>query len=351
MSIVLRGPAKVIDADLLPAPVFAEAVLRSDEVVVGRHTAGKGLVQPHPCLVRILRGISPADDTGGIRRGDISGKFAVEYGIADSALEAASPHRRIIVGAALVVGLVPRGDLSQPVKIWAAAHVAAKIGKEKAVRLLLLCDCVVFLPEFKHSVVEHAPISRSSRRRQLAADRAMAFWQAPDRRPSIGIEAVHIVERVDLTHDCGHIVVHVGGEHARLEQTRFFAAELHGAIFVAHGPLRMSRERVTPIQVGAHASHRAHSALFGCSHAFAKEIAPVQVLSVTMELHLRRVIRQNSGDADKDNVGLGAMPVVGPFLDVHDGGIVLCHVALTNAADPLLPGFAGWIEMSHARRQ
>ncbi len=54
---------------------------------------------------------------------------------------------------------------------------------------------------------------------------------------------------------------------------------------------------------------------------------------------LERIEGENTGDADEDQVGIRGVPVVSPLLDVHHGGIMLGHVALAHAANPLLPGF------------
>lgn len=106
----------------------------------------------------------------------------------------------------------------------------------------------------------------------------------------------------------------------------------------------MRLKRVTPVQVGAHPRHHAHAAFLGGGHALAKKIAPVQEFSMAVELYLRRIKREDAGDADENNVGLAAMPIVGPLLDVHYGGVVFGHVALTHAAHPLQPGVGGGIE-------
>ena len=68
VGIVPGGPAEVIDADLLPAAVFAKTVLRADEVIVGNHAAGEGFVQPHPRLGGVLRGVAPASQRRWSRR-------------------------------------------------------------------------------------------------------------------------------------------------------------------------------------------------------------------------------------------------------------------------------------------
>ena len=171
----------------------------------------------------ILRGVAPGHRAGRVCGCDVGGEFSVQHGIADAALQAASPDRRVVIGAPLIVGLEPGSDLAEAVEIGAAADVAAEVGEEEAVRLFLFGDGVVLLPELEDAVVEDAPVCRSVGRRQLAADRAVALRQAADRRPSIGVEAVHVVERVDLAHDGRNVVVHVAGEHAGLEEARIFA--------------------------------------------------------------------------------------------------------------------------------
>ena len=126
---------------------------------------------------------------------------------------------------------------------------------------------------------------------------------------------------------------------------------LHGAVLVAHGPLGMSFEGVGPVEIGAHARDDAHATLLCGGDAFAEEVAVVKEFSVAMEFHLRGIEGEDAGDADEDDVGAGGVPVVGPLLDVHDGRIVLGHVALADAADFLLPGESGGIFWGEAGRQ
>ena len=164
--------------------------------------------------------------------------------------------------------------------------VAAHVGEEEAVGLFLFGDGVVLRPELKEAVVEGVPVGGGVRARELAADRAVAVRQAAERRPAIGVEAVDVVERVDLAHQSGDVIVHVGREHAGLKELRLFFVVLRGAVGVAHGPLGMGGESIGPVEVGAHAGDDAHAALFGGGCAFAKEVAAVQEFSMLMERHL-----------------------------------------------------------------
>ena len=103
----------------------------------------------------------------------------------------------------------------------------------------------------------------------------MAVGQATDRWPSIGVEAIHVVERIDFAHDRRNVFVHVAGEHAGVEQARIFIAEENRSVCGAHRPLRVRLERVTPVQVWAHARDHPHAALPSCSDTLTKEIAAV----------------------------------------------------------------------------
>ena len=348
VSIMPGGPAKVVCAYLLPSTVFSEAVLRADEVKVGNHAAGERLVQPHLRLGGVLGGIAPADDTGGVGGGDVGGELAVLHGVADAALQGASPDGGVVVGAALVVALKPGGDLTETGKIRTGMNIAAEVREVKAVGLLLFGDGIYFCHSSKRRSLK-APSRQVFRGRKLAADAAVALGKASDGRPSVHVEAIDIVERVDLSHDGRHVVVHVGGEHAGLEEAWIFAAELYGAVFVAHGPFGVGLERVSPVEVGAHARNDAHAALFGGGDALAKEVAAVEKLSLTVELHLRGIEGEDAGDAYEDDVRAGGVPVVGPLLYVHDGGVMLGHVALADAAHLLLPGEGGGVRRGQTR--
>ena len=99
----------------------------------------------------------------------------------------------------------------------------------------------------------------------------------------------------------------------------------------------MGLERVAPVQVGTHAGDHAHVALLCSSHALAEEVAAIEEFSMAMKLDLRGIEREDAGHADKDDVRAGGMPVVGPLFDVHHRGVVLGHVALSDAANLLLP--------------
>ena len=111
----------------------------------------------------------------------------------------------------------------------------------------------------------------------------------------------------------------------------------------------MSGESVGPVEIGAHAGDAAQTALFGGSHAFAEEVAIVEESAVAMERDRRGVEGEDAGDADEDDLRLSGVPVVGPLFDVHDGGVVLGHVALAHAPDALLPGQRAGIKGGQAR--
>ena len=83
----------------------------------------------------VLGAVAPFDGAGGIGAGDVGGKFSVQHGIADPALQCASPDGRVVIGAPLIVGLEPCGDLAEAVEIGTAANVAAEVAEEEAVRL------------------------------------------------------------------------------------------------------------------------------------------------------------------------------------------------------------------------
>src|SRR6202041_960896 len=207
VGVMFGGPMEIVRADLLPAAVFAKAGLGPDEVVVGDHAAGEGFVHPHLCLRRILGGVAPANQPGGVGGRDVGGREgAVLDCVGDSALEGTSPNGGIVVRATLIVTLEPCGDLCKPVKIGAGVDVAAEVGEEEAVGLFFFGDGVVFLPELEETIVKGAPVCGGATRRQLAADGAVALGQAADGRPSVGVETVDIVEDVDLAHDGGDVV-------------------------------------------------------------------------------------------------------------------------------------------------
>lgn len=130
------SPLEIVDADLVPATVFAEAGLGADEVVVGDHAAGEGFVHPHLCLCKILGGVTPADETGGISGSDVGDRErTVLDGVGDSALEGTSPDGWIVIGTALVVTLEPGGDFCEPVEVGAGVDVAAEVSEVKTVGL------------------------------------------------------------------------------------------------------------------------------------------------------------------------------------------------------------------------
>src|SRR5262249_39731860 len=142
----------------------------------------------------IFGGIAPADCAGRVSGGDISGEFSAHDGAAHAALQSTSPDRGIIGGAALIVGLEPDCSFPEPVEVGSAADIATKVCEEKTVWLLLFGDGVVLVPQIENAIIENAPVGDRVGRRQFAADRAMAVRQTADRRPSVGVEAIHLVE-------------------------------------------------------------------------------------------------------------------------------------------------------------
>ena len=68
-----------------------------------------------------------------------------------------------------------------------------------------------------------------------------------------------------------------------------------------------------------------------------KKSRSAEELALPVVRHLGLVKRQNAGDADQHGVHLQAGPVVGPFLDIQHGWIVLGHIGLADPADSPLP--------------
>src|SRR6185437_4034781 len=141
--------------------------------IVGNHAACQRFVQPHGGLGRVFAGIAPPGRAGGVGGRHVRGKFTVHNGTAYAALLTASPYCGILVRATLVVGLEPRSNLAEAVKIRSRMYASAQICKEETVRLLLLGQGIVLLPKLKNAIVEHAPVRRGSCWRQLTADSAM----------------------------------------------------------------------------------------------------------------------------------------------------------------------------------
>jgi hypothetical protein len=104
---------EVFRANFLPARVLDKSILCADKVKIGHHAARNGFVEPHFGFFRILRNISPTRSARRIRSSNVSGDLAIEDGVADPPLQAAFPAGWIIISAALIVGLKPRGDRSR----------------------------------------------------------------------------------------------------------------------------------------------------------------------------------------------------------------------------------------------
>src|SRR5215469_13065622 len=111
----------------------------------------------------------------------------------------------------------------------------------------------------------------------------------------------------------------------------------------------MGVEGIAPIQVRTQAGDDAHAALAGGGNTFTEEVTAVEKLSVTVELDLRGIEGEDSGNTDENDVGASRMPIVCPFFNVHHGRIVLGHVALTDASNVLLPGQGGRIDRGEPR--
>src|SRR5262249_47668896 len=160
--------------------------------------AGHRLVEPHGCFSRILGGIAPADLAGRVCGGDVRSEFSLHHGAAHAALQAASPDRWIIEGAALIVSLEPDRGFAEAIEVGTTADIPTKVCEVKTVGLLFFGDCVVLVPQLENAVIENAPVRSSVGRGELAANGAMAVGQITDGRPSVGVEAIHVVERIDF---------------------------------------------------------------------------------------------------------------------------------------------------------
>src|ERR1041385_3530035 len=164
MGIVFLRPLKIIGTNLLPAAIFSESRLGADEMVIKPHSAGQGFVEPHSCFGRIFAGIGPADCAGRVSGGGVGGEFSIHHGAAHPALQAATPDRGIIEGAALIIGLKPDSNLAEAIEVRSAADIAAKIGKVKGIGVLFFGDSVVLVPQLEYTIIKTPPVGGSVRR-------------------------------------------------------------------------------------------------------------------------------------------------------------------------------------------
>ena len=297
VGVVPRHPVEVLARRLQPAAVLAHAVLAADDVVIRHHAAGQRLVEPHLLFLRRLVHVAPARRAGGPGGRHVGGHLALLHGVADAALQRAAPDGRIVAAAALVVALEPLAEFAELHQVGGGANAAAQVGEVEVRRLLLLGDGIVELPQIDGALVELVPVGDGARRRQVPALFAVADRQRAERRPGVGEQAVHVVERVDLLHDGRHVVGHVGGEHAGAEQPRILGV-MHGvALRVALEPLGVRLHGVLPVEVGAHARDHVHAALLGGGAAVAEEIAVAEEFALPVERHLGLIERQDAGDA------------------------------------------------------
>src|SRR5690349_5079008 len=106
----------------------------------------------------------------------------------------------------------------------------------------------------------------------------------------------------------------------------------------------MGLKGIAPIQVRTHAGYDAHTAFAGGGDTFAEEVTAIKKLSVPVELNFGRVEGEDPGYADENDIRAGRVPIVCPFFNIHHDRIVLGHVALSDAANLLLPGQSRWID-------
>ena len=337
VSVVFHRPIEIIFDECLPAAIFAEPGFGTDDVEVRHEPRSCGLTRPDHRFLRRLCGVAPAHRAGGPRAGDVGRHLPFLDGVGDAALQRAEPDGFVLAAAALIVALKPIAEFAETIEIHRGARAAAGICEEEAVGLFLFGERVVGLPEKFHAVVEFVPVCGRSRRREVFADRAVALRKFAERRPAVAVEGVNVVRRVHFADDRRDVFGHVAGEHAGANEARLLVAAIWGVISVALEPIRVSFKAIVPIEVGTHAGDDAHAALFRSGAAFAEEITITEKLAFAVERHFRLVVGENAGDADEDNVGFDAGPEVGPGFDVHDGGVVLSHVELADAADAALP--------------
>src|ERR1039458_1564021 len=138
VGIVPGHPIEVSPGRLQPAAVLAHPVLAADNVAIRRHSRGERLVKPHLFLFPGLVDVTPAGRAGGPRPRYVGGHLALLDGVAHAALQGASPDRRIVSAASLVVALEPLAELAELHQAGRAAYAAAKIAEIEIRRLLLL---------------------------------------------------------------------------------------------------------------------------------------------------------------------------------------------------------------------
>ena len=337
MGVVPGHPVEILMRRLQPAAVLAHSVLAADDVVIRHHSRGQRLVKPHLFFLLRLVDVAPTGAPGGPRACHVGRHFALLHGIADPALQRTSPDRRVVSAAALVVALKPLADFSELHQVGRGADAAAEISEVKTGWIFLLGDGIVELPQVDRALVEFVPVGQSPRLRQATALIAIAHWQGAQRRPCVGVQTIHVVQRVDLPHNGRHVIGHICGEHAGAEESGILGV-MHGVAFgIALEPLRMGLNRVFPIQVRTHTRDHMYAAFLSGGAAVAEEIALPEELALPVEWHLGLIKRQDPGDAHQNGIHLQAGPVVRPLLDIQDGWVVLGHVGLADAADLPLP--------------
>ncbi len=259
------------------------------------------------------------------------------HGAAHPALQRASPDRRRISAAALVVALEPLAHFAELHQVGRAADAAAEIGEIEVLRPLLFGDGIVQLPEIDNALVELVPVINRAGRRQAPTLFAMTDRKRPQRRPGVGEHTVHVVKRVDLAHDRGHVIGHVSGEHAGAEQPGILAVVHHIALRVALEPLGVGLDGVFPIEIRTHARDDVQATLFGGRATVAEEVPVAQKLAFPVVGDFGLIKRQNAGDTHQHGVHLQAGPVIRPLLHVEHHGVVFGHVGLAKPADFPLP--------------
>ena len=336
MLVVLRHPVEVLARGLQPAAVFAQSVLAAHDVMVRHHSRRQRFVEPHLLFLLPLGDVAPAGRAGGPSCSHVGGHLPLLNGVADPALQRAAPEGGGISTTALVVALEPFANLAELYQIGPGADAAAQVGKEEVGRLLLFGDGIVKLPEIDDALVEFLPSFDRAGLRQFPALVALARRHA-SRRPGVGEHAVHIVKRVDFTHDGRHVIGHVGGVRAGAEEPALLR-ELAGiALCVALEPLGMRFEGILPVQVRTHARNYVNAAfLCGCA-ALAEEIAAPEKLAFPVERHFRLVEGQDPGNADHYGVHFQAGPVIRPLLHIERNGVMFGHIELAHAPDFALP--------------
>ncbi len=241
------------------------------------------------------------------------------------------------------------GKLADLIHVEVAQRPAAGVGNVAGAGIELADLVIPQAPEFEQALLPPPVVGAPRGVLRVVAARQIETRGGPEvplavlavthagAGPSVAEDPVHLVQGNDLLGDLGHELEIVWTEGASHPEVRVGPVPSFLAIRLHRDPvgMRIVDVLMDRVRVGARDDH--HVQLAAPGHQIAECISAAEPLTAVVQRDLRRIIRHASARAEAGGIGVGALEVVQPEVEIVRARIVLHQRQLRPAHGPVEP--------------